>query len=570
MRNIFFTLFFVGIHLSALAQDTLEVSIDPSRFHVDEKNLMILCQDNLEGYASLTDSAEVRLLSGSDTCRFVEKQVILSHRSSYPVQKSDTIYQLFFTQLPVIQINSSASIPDEKKVSAKFEYTDDAQQLSATIGIETRGGFSQSLPKKTYDLEFWEDETGENSRDVQFGSLREDDDWVLDALFNEPLRIRSYVSHKLWLFMHTPTYAADEPEAKAGANVMWTELFLDGTYRGIYALSEQVDRKLLKLKKFKEGEIRGELFKGENHGEAIEFKNVPSYDAIARSWDGFELKYPEAVDTTEWTNLYRLVDFVVNSDPATFDSAVGGQFDLRNAIDYFIFLNLLRATDNRGKNIYVARYEADSPYFYVPWDLDGTWGIMWRGDRENITDDILVNGLYQRLIDEDTQDFNRLSAQRWSELRRGILHEDAIASLINQSYNRLLSNNIYEREQRVWSSYTYDTASMIYLKTWTEERLNFLDLYFDDLAPSTDDSLVLNTDPEPSEEVLRVYPNPAYGTINVEGNNMASEIYELINSYGIVVKSGVVGQSISTFGIPPGFYILRTNNTTQRIIIANQ
>ena len=75
----------------------------------------------------------------------------------------------------------------------------DGEIISSNIGIEIRGGFSQTYPKKTYDIEFWNDPSGNETIDVQFGDLREDDDWILDAMYNEPLRINSYISHKLWL-----------------------------------------------------------------------------------------------------------------------------------------------------------------------------------------------------------------------------------------------------------------------------------------------------------------------------------------------------------------------------------
>ena len=102
-------------------------------------------------------------------------------------------------------------------------------------------------------MEFWNDTLGAVTSDVSFGELRTDDDWILDALYNEPLRLRSYVANKLWLSIHQNPYYIDErPNAKSAADVMYVEVFLNGNYNGIYNLSEQVDKKQLKLKSYKE------------------------------------------------------------------------------------------------------------------------------------------------------------------------------------------------------------------------------------------------------------------------------------------------------------------------------
>ena len=145
--------------------------------------------------------------------------------------------------------------------------------------------------KKTYDLEFWNDEIGADTKNVQFGELRLDDDWILDALYNEPLRLRSYVANKIWLQMHTPNYLSEEPNAKAGANVKYVEMFVNHQYNGIYNLSEQIDPKQLKLVKFN-NTMSGELYKGISWG-ATTFTALPNYNNELRQWSGYEFKHPK-------------------------------------------------------------------------------------------------------------------------------------------------------------------------------------------------------------------------------------------------------------------------------------
>lgn len=563
MRYLFFVLLLLS--QGVLAQSTIDITVDSIRFRVDTTNQLILCQVNLARYTTFGDSTRVQLVVGDATYPVVEKQVGLSYLNSYPVQKEDSVYRLFFTQLPVISIHSQDSIVDLKKVNAQFMYVADDQVLTSTIGIETRGGSSQYFPKKTFDIGLRKDTTTEESRDLQFGKLRDDDDWILDALYNEPIRIRSFMAHKLWLAMHQPTYQDKELEAKAGADVMWVEVFLQDTYRGIYALSEQVDRKLLKLKKFKEGEIRGELFKTEHWSDAVLLRKAPPYDTTARDWEFYQMKYPDKEDTTDWTSLHRFVSFVVNADSASFTDSINSLFDLSNAVDYFIWLNILRAIDNYGKNIYVARYTKDSPYFYVPWDLDATWGQRWDGLEEDITNNILRNGLYLRLVQWNAQEFNERAIQRWYELRRGgVLSDEAITHLIDETHATLLDNNIYEREQIVWKEYTYDSASIAYLKSWTERRLAYLDEYFYDP--------VLSTENPTEKEAVVLYPNPAYSTLTVKTTHHRPMPYQLINIHGAVVQSGTIrpdDPTIEVAGLRRGYYIFRAHDIAERVLIAD-
>ena len=131
----------------------------------------------------------------------------------------------------------------------------------------------------------------------------------------------------------------------------YAEPFINGCHLGLYAVSERIDRKQLKLKKYN-GEIRGELYKGPFWG-ATTFTSVPPYDSSDRYWGGFSCQYPKEV--TDWTGLHGFAELVVNAPEAEYLAGYPDRFELAYAVDYFIFFNLLRATDNTGKNLFIAR-----------------------------------------------------------------------------------------------------------------------------------------------------------------------------------------------------------------------
>jgi len=347
-----FLLSFLAISLHG---QSLSLRLKADYSYVDHTNRLIVVHDiQLSNYSELDKYKSLALTIDDKSFTFVNTPAAVSHSNHYMVTDDGTEYTLYFTTLPIVSIRSDKTIRDEPKDKADFSYVNGNKVIKSIIGIELRGGSSISYPKNTFDLEFWEDEITQASKDVQFGNLREDDDWILDGVYNEPLRIRSYVSHKLWLDIHTPYYIDKEEDAKAGVNVMYVEMFLNGQYNGVYLLSEQIDRKLLQLEKFKD-KPRGELYKGNSVGVST-FDYLPNYNNASREWDSYSLKYPKEEEWTDWSSLYNFSSFVINAPNYDFQDSIWTKFNYDNYIDYFLYLNLLRMTDNTGKNIYVAKY----------------------------------------------------------------------------------------------------------------------------------------------------------------------------------------------------------------------
>ena len=171
----------------------------------------------------------------------------------------------------------------------------------------------------------------------------------------------------------------------------------------------------------------------------------------------------------------------------------------------------MRATDNTGKNIYIAKYKPNEPYYYVPWDLDGVLGDDWQGLNVNVTNDILTNGMYKRLFkDTGDSEFREALTSRWATLRATVLTKEAILTKLSQSSNYLLANNVYEREHLAWPDYRYDPAQLTYPATWLTSRLTYLDTAFKPLQSS-----VLGTKNGATATTLQLYPNPASGELNV-------------------------------------------------------
>ncbi|UOQ70838.1 CotH kinase family protein [Hymenobacter cellulosilyticus] len=496
--------------------DTLTIA--PTYYHIDKAKSLIVVNKNVADMNVGRRSATSHLLL-DEVYSFAQAQTQLQTTGSYQVSRAGATYSVYFTTLPVVHISTKKQIVDTPSVYAQFSLSEtNGTYTESNIGVEIRGAYSQTYPKKSFELSFWDDTTGAVSRDVSLLRMRTDNKWNLQAMYNEPLRLRSKVANEVWQDMHQVYYKTAEPEAKNGIAITYVELFLNEEYRGVYALSERIDRKQLKLKKYSNG-IKGELYKGSDWGGAVTFTSLPPFDNTSETWGGFEYKHPE--EEINWTNLYNLVDFVKNSSDEIFYRDYRKWFELNNAVDYYIFLNLTRATDNTGKNIYIAKYKTGEPYYYVPWDLDGVFGTNWLGQTSNTTDDILSNGLYDRLLQDcSPTGFRATLRKRWAELRAGTLTQERIMGKFAANHAYLVANNVYERESTTWPGFGFSSSDLVYTDGWLRNRLSYLDTVF-----SQPCSPLLAAAAAGPARSLKLYPNPAHDKLTLENSGAPAEVW---------------------------------------------
>lgn len=541
----------------ALATGTDTLVVAPKFYHVDRQKKIIIVNKKLADLNSVSDNANGHILLDS-LYTFDQTVVDVATNASYQVKLDDESYTLYFTQLPILRIAARQPIVDTPSRYATFSLADpNGAVVESGMGIEIRGGSSQYNPKKSFELSFWSDTTGTSNRDVALLGMRTDNKYNLQALYNEPLRLSSKVSNELWQDIHQIYYKSLEPDAKNGINMQYVEVFLNDEYQGVYALSERVDRKQLKLKKHNNG-IVGELYKGSDWGGAVTFTALPPFDNASETWGGFEYKHPE--EEISWTNLYNFVDFVKNSSDQEFFSTYKQKFELRNAVDYFILMNLLRAADNTGKNLYIAKYKKGEPYYYVPWDLDGVFGTDWTGTNTGLVEDILSNGFYDRLqLDCSPNGFRDQLRIRWAALRQSVITQESIMARFTANNQFLLRNNVYEREQRTWEGYEASSTQLDYTASWLSARLRYLDGRFGAACAP----LAATAAKQPT--LVKLYPNPATDLLTVEGEAAAYELTLRDLQGRVMLQTSLRGQlkQVSTAHLPRGLYVATIQSSTQ-------
>lgn len=381
-------------------------------------------------------------------------------------------FTLRFTNLPIVRIVTPNVIIDEPKKLARLTInspTDASYPITSFVGIEIRGGSSQSNPKKSYGFAFLNNMSLGNKVSKSLFDWDKNEDWILDAMYNDPSRLRNKVSFEIWQAMN--------PLKHHGIQSKFVELYLNNDYQGIYCLNEKINAEKLGL----------------NHPEAVLYKTTAWGDGTttfeqlnsnmphhSNSWDGWEQKYPIPKNRIHWAPLHQLRDFIINENDHNFSTQINTFIDLDLFIDYYIFLNLTSAFDNTGKNIIWVRQNATAPFFITPWDLDGSLGQFWDGSPTNTTT-ILSNHLFDRLLQTNSNNFKQRLKNRWFLLRGNVFSSSHLNSIYDNNFAEIGTSDILFWENLKWNSHIDIAQQQYYIINWTQDRLLFLDDYFTNL-----------------------------------------------------------------------------------------
>jgi len=473
-------------------------------------------------------------------------------------------YIYYRSEMPLITITTDGPIVNSPAVHGIISVADaNGNVIEMHAGFKIRGTSSQQYDKKSYRVELWADATGTLMADTTFLGMRSDDDWNLEAMWAQPLRLRDKVANELWMEMYQLPYAESEPDALPGIRMKYADVFINDEYLGVYTLTERMDRKQLGLRKFN-GEIRGVLYKGNGSG-APTFETLPDYDNTLDTWDNYEWVYPNEDEAFyDWNHLYSFTNFVMNSSDNVFFSQYSAQFDKENAIDYYLFINAIQAIDNMGRNLFLARYKKSSTYLYLPWDLDAIWGLGTDGIQTHYASGLMSNGFFDRLIQDCNSNGFVASAQtRYNALRNSVLTKEHIMELVQNQYDELVENGAYDREHEAWPDFTVDESQLTYMSNWLEARFNYLDAEINSACGTWE------TDESVENQFVEVFPNPAKDRINIRFAEAGEAIINLYDMTGRLVYSNcgtVQSFIIPTQGMAKGIYTLIVNTTERQEI----
>lgn len=350
------------------------------------------------------------------------------------------------------------------------------------IEAKWRGATAKFYTKKSFAVKLI-DENGEKENASLLG-MRSDNSWILDAMAMDKARMRNRVSFDLWNDFANESYIKKEHNSESvnGTHGKFVELTLNGAYHGLYCLTEKIDRKQLKLKKIKgNGTVRGLLYKATGF-KGTAFGHYEEYNNYSPTWMGWESDYPDVEEDgiTDYAPLADGITFVMYSTSEEFCKRVDEVFDLPVWSDYFLFINVIYAIDNYGKNTYVYIYDEtkDKKLCIAPWDLDATWGRNYDVS-ETAADAKFFEHLLNKRLNSEYPDFMEKMAKRYFSLRITLFAADALKKRFTDYYQQLEKSGAIQREENRWQGYDGIALNikdeMDYIATYIDRHLAFED-----------------------------------------------------------------------------------------------
>jgi len=391
------------------------------------------------------------------------------------------------------KITASTGIERTPASPMYFSYYDPCDPVTGTAAsaksagkIHTRGGTSAKYDKHSFKFSLYHDITCVDQNNIALCGLRYDEDWVLNAMYQEETKVRDMLAYDLWEDIGADHYGDG---TVLGTRMRYVEVILGGKYWGLYGLCEPEDAKQFGIS----GERPGCVYKVSSWvvPTVKELRNaiIADHAQVAE----VEVKYPEVVAETArdaWKPFLDYVEITYESSDFTFTQQIDDIMDEDNLADMWIFLNVIVGRDNRWKNLYLS-YRADyGKLVMAPWDCDISFGLNWGdGDHESLHlyhepytfYEIQDMPIFNRYLELNVNDFRKTLADRWNELRGDWLSVEEILTRADTFRTQLEHSGALNRNRTRWPK-SGDAADLSYIEEFVSFRIPFLDEYIASLS----------------------------------------------------------------------------------------
>lgn len=426
-----------------------------------------------------------------------------SHAFTCLIVQGRTCFQakVVFTGLPIVTIHYEGSEPTEEKEVHEGTFAlfdpDRKEVVGTPCTFHVRGNTSSLFDKKNYKVSLTR-ANGSKYKQSLLG-MREDDDWILNAVYQDDTHIREKVATDLWNQVNdleeTPVYTS---------HMEFVEVFLNDEYRGLYCLQEPVDKKQLGLQN---GDI---LYKvkdwAEDHGKSLhpcvlesDFERAEGTDELDSSdgWVHAQVKFPKSsLPNSIWDPFHTYFDFVYNDLSYEDMLEQGVSIDWDNAAVYHLFTLVTNAEDNIWKNVYVAAERLEDGYTIRSdiWDLNYTFGNVFyypsgdtpmdtrymRFDASTVTKMQHAYNLtytYESLEKYDSERADSLLKEKYAKWRESGISADSLCEAADECLSEIKDSGALTREESRWPGYEIEDG-VEDMEEWMRSRMEFLDEYF--------------------------------------------------------------------------------------------
>ena len=381
--------------------------------------------------------------------------------------------------IPTIFI--TGAIPDSKTyVSGELEYVSKSYRFHAYTYIKLQGNSTLYLPKKNYTVNLYSDENRSVKLNKEFKNWGFHNNFVLKANYNDILHARNVVGAKLWskVVQSRNDYDTLPEELKNSPNNGATDgfpvrVYVNGTYHGLYNWTIPKCDWMVGMNSANTNHV---LLSAEfNDNGDVAYQNNPcNFNTL---WDGSEDYFSVEIgkNSTELvSSLNTVISSIINNDPVSLEQSL----DIKSAIDYFIFQEIILGTDGLAKNMLLATYDMKKWYLSA-YDMDSTFDLDWNGQiLEYYNSDMPntpYNNKFSRLLQYIWSNYHDAYVERYVELRKSVLSYSSIIEEF-EKYIGIFGEDVYIQDTAIYPNIpSVVDNTLTSLRRFVRDRLEYLD-----------------------------------------------------------------------------------------------
>ena len=381
--------------------------------------------------------------------------------------------------IPTIFI--SGSIPDSKSyVAGELEYVSKTTKFHAYTYIKLQGNSTLRLPKKNYTVNLYSNENRNVRLNKEFKNWGFHNNFVLKADYNDILHARNVVGAKLWskVVQSRSDYDTLPEELKNSPNYgaidgFPVRVYVNGTYNGLYTWAIPKCDWMVGMNSANANHV---LLSAEfnDNGDVNYQYNPCNFNTL---WDGSKNYFDVEVGENSAelvSSLNAVIEAIINNDSVALEQSL----DIKGAIDYFIFQEIILGTDGLAKNMLLATYDM-TKWYLSAYDMDSTFDLDWNGEILEYYDSDMpespYNNRYSSLLSYIWGNYWDDYVKRYTELRKSVLSYSSIIEEF-EKYIGVYGEDVYIQDTDIYPDIPSVTSNTLKsLRDFVRDRLEYLD-----------------------------------------------------------------------------------------------
>ena len=318
----------------------------------------------------------------------------------------------------------------------------DAPSVISDMRIKKRGHTSFTFDKPQYLIKTVTETAEENP--VDFLGMGEGDEWILNGSLADKSMLRNYLAYRIASEVGGGAMA---PDSRYCEVLLATDEGLE--YRGVYLLMETVARG--------ENRVNIDQYRQKNDYTSyiVRRDRRTSFDimldtygrlnGLSEEWIG--VKYPSEQRLTDTAKAYIEEDFsrieqVIYSENDNVFRVYDRYIDLDSFTDYFLINEFFGNYDAGEHSTYMYKNSGEKLYIGPVWDFDQAMNNYFQEEMEAETLAFQTKPFFEQLCRDER--FIDSLKERYGELRAGVLSEDHIFAVMDETVAYLSSARVRE------------------------------------------------------------------------------------------------------------------------------